>query len=119
MLFLSKVYNRTLQKANMEPEMDYQEFEKIEMEIAEKSQELKELRERRKEYLDQIEDMIVSGEVQSFKFGPNEFVMQERKKVAWNKKACIAHAVNGMLDVDAYAEGGEYVKSLKRKRVKN
>lgn len=103
----------------MELEMDYNAFEKIEMEIAEKSQELKELREQRKDYLDRIEDMILSGDAESYRFGPNEFVVQEKKKLSWNKKACMEHAVNGMLDVDAYAEGGEFVKSLKRKRVKD
>lgn len=103
----------------METEMDYAVFEKIEMEIAQKSQELKELRERRKAFLDQIEDYILSGDRDSFRFGPNEFVIQEKKKVSWNKKSCMENAVNGMLDVDAYAEGGEFVKSLKRKRVKD
>jgi len=109
----------TLEQTKMEQPMNYAAFEKIENEIAEKSMALKALREERKAFLDQIEDLITSGEVQSFTFGPNEFVMQEKKKLSWNKKACMEHAVNGMLDVDTYAEGGEFVTSLKRKRVKN
>lgn len=101
----------------MEPQMDYSEFEKLEGLIAEKSQELKELREQRKAFLDQIEDMILTGNLQSYKFGPNEFTIKEKRKQSWNKKACMEAAVNGMLDVDQYAEGGEMVQSLKRRKV--
>ena len=103
----------------MEPAMDYEEFAKIESLITQKSEELKELRQQRKAFLEQIEEHIEAGELGSFTFGPNVFVMQEKKKQSWNKKTCMEAAVNGMLDVDQHAEGGEFVRSLKRKRVKN
>ena len=79
--------------------------------------ELKELREQRKEFLDKIEDIL--AEQDSFKFGNNEFTFQEKKRQVWNKKACMEAAQDGMLDVDQYAEGGEMKRTLKRKRLKD
>lgn len=106
----------TLESKKMEAQMDYAAFQALEDEIKQKSDELKELREQRKEFMDKIEDILADQD--SFKFGNNEFTFQEKKRQTWNKKACMEAAQDGMLDVDSYAEGGEFKRTLKRKRLK-
>ena len=107
----------TLDHKKMEAQMDFTAFQALEDEIKQKNEELKELREQRKEFMDKIEDILADQD--SFKFGNNEFTFQEKKRQVWNKKACMEAAQDGMLDVGSYAEGAEFKRTLKRKRLKD